>query len=100
MRAAYSRRLSRALRLDWPEVTWLADVDPFFYAARYLRAWALEAELSRDLRRDLGPEWFAEPAAGARIRALWAEGQPATASELLGREPDFAALTEELTARF
>jgi hypothetical protein len=86
------------MRLDWPEAMWLADVDPFFYAARYLRAWALEAELADELRESLGPDWFAEPEAGARLRALWSEGQPPTASELLGREPDFTALIAELLA--
>jgi len=42
---SYARRLSRAVGVDWPEETWLADVDAYFYAARYLRAWALETEL-------------------------------------------------------
>lgn len=96
LRGSYARTLSGALGLDWPEAMWLADVDPFFYAARYLRAWALEAELARELRESFGGGWFAEPEAGARLRALWAEGQPPTASELLGREPDFTALIGEL----
>lgn len=98
LRSSYARTLSSAMRLDWPEAMWLADVDPFFYAARYLRAWALEAELADELRESLGPDWFAEPEAGARLRALWSEGQPPTASELLGREPDFTALIAELLA--
>lgn len=96
LRRSYALRLSRALGIDWPEETWLADVDPFFYAARYLRAWALESELARDLATELGPEWFREPEAGRRLRALWAEGQPWSARELLGREPDLSALAAEL----
>ncbi len=96
LRSTYARRLSEALRLEWPEATWLSDVDPFFYAARYLRAWALEAELAGELSTALGPEWFTEPEAGARLLELWGEGQPRAANELLGREPDFAALTSEL----
>ncbi len=96
LRTTYAQRLSDALRLDWPEATWLSDVDPFFYAARYLRAWALEAELADELSTALGPEWFTEPEAGERLLELWGEGQPRRAGELLGREPDFAALTSEL----
>lgn len=96
LRSTYSRRLSEALHLDWPQATWLSDVDPFFYAARYLRAWALEAELAGELSAALGPEWFTEREAGARLLELWGEGQPRAAGELLGREPDFAALTSEL----
>ncbi|HEV2075828.1 MAG TPA: hypothetical protein VGR10_06285 [Thermoleophilaceae bacterium] len=96
LRRSYARRLSSALKIDWPEETWLADVDPFFYAARYLRAWALESELAGDFAGELGPEWFREPEAGRRLRDLWAEGQPWSARELLGREPDLSALSAEL----
>jgi hypothetical protein len=95
LRRSYSRRLSDALRVEWPEGTWLADVDPFFYAARYLRAWALEATLARDLTDRFGPAWFSEPEAGAELSRLWAEGQPARAEELMGA-PDPAPLIEEL----
>src|SRR4051794_14671936 len=41
----YSRRLTRALGVDWPRELHLVDVDPGFYVAAYLRAWALEAAL-------------------------------------------------------
>ena len=99
LRAAYADRLSRALGLDWPEGTWRSAVDPFFYAARYLRAWALEAELASELTANAGPGWFAEPETGTRLVELWRQGQPATARELLGREPDFSALTAELVDR-
>lgn len=98
LRATYARRLGAALQLDWPEATWLSDVDPFFYAARYLRAWALEAELAEELVDAHGPEWFTEPEAGTKLLELWGAGQPPRASELLGREPDFSALTRELAS--
>jgi hypothetical protein len=95
LRRSYSRRLSDALRLDWPEETWLADVDPFFYAGRYLRAWSLEASLTRDLRTRHGPAWFAEPEAGVELARLWSQGQPARAEDLMG-SPDPSALVAEL----
>lgn len=96
LRVVYADRLSRALGIEWPEETWLSDVDPFFYAARYLRAWALEAELASGLAASAGPQWFAEPETGARLVELWRQGQPATARDLLGHDPDFSALTAEL----
>jgi hypothetical protein len=96
LRSTYASRLSRAVGVDWPQDTWLADVDPFFYAARYLRAWALEAELAQELASDLGPEWFFQPDAGRRLVELWSRGQTSSAAELLGREPRFGALTAEL----
>jgi hypothetical protein len=80
----YSRRLSDAVRVDWPRATWLADVDPFFYAARYLRAWALEMHLRRLLRGRFGEDWFDRREAGELLRSVWARGQAADAEELLG----------------
>ena len=75
--AVYARRLSEAVRVEWPAVSWLADVDPFFYAARYLRAWALETHLRAALRERFGAAWFDEPEAGAFLRELWSAGQGA-----------------------
>lgn len=83
LRADYARRLSAAVHVDWPAATWLSDVDPFFYAARYLRAWALEARMARALTDRFGAAWFDEPAAGVLLRRLWSSGQRAELEELL-----------------
>jgi hypothetical protein len=95
----YARELSQAVRVDWPRATWLSDVDPFFYAAAYLRAWAFETHLRRELRERFGELWFEEADAGALLRSLWREGQRQPADELLaelnGAELDFGALLEE-----
>jgi hypothetical protein len=82
--ARYSERLSGAVGVDWPATSWLSDVDAFFYAARYLRAWAFETHLRRVLSDRFGPRWFAEPEAGTVLRSLWREGQARCADELLG----------------
>ena len=55
LRAVYARRLSEAVGVEWPEETWLTDVDPFFYASRYLRAWALEITPAQAARGALRP---------------------------------------------
>jgi hypothetical protein len=89
MPATYARRLSEATHVSWPEGTWLSDVDPFFYAARYLRAWAFDAELRALLLERFGDAWFDEPAAGELLAGLWREGQ----------RQDAAALLEALTGR-
>lgn len=86
----YARRLSEALHVDWPRATWLADVDPFFYAACYLRAWVLERQVAHALSEEFGNRWWAERAAGDRLRAIWSRGQRAHGEELLaelGGEP-------------
>ena len=79
--AVYARRLSDAVHVDWPAVSWLSDVDPFFYVARYLRAWALETHLRSALRERFGEAWFDEPEAGAFLRELWSAGQGAAGGE-------------------
>jgi hypothetical protein len=94
--ADYAARLGSALRVDWPRETWLADVDPFFYAARYLRAWAFEEHLRRSMRERFGELWFTQPEAGAVLAGLWRSGQARTADELLaeltGERLDLTAL--------
>ena len=101
--AVYAEKLSRAAGVDWPRATWLSDVDPFFYAAAYLRAWALETHLRRELHERFGELWFEERAAGELLRSLWREGQRRPAHELLaglnGAELDLSALLAEFDQR-
>jgi hypothetical protein len=96
----YASLLSGALRISWPRQTFLADVDPGFYCACYLRAWALETHIRRWLRERFGHEWFASPAAGEALRGLWREGQRLTPDELLdaltGERLDFGVLVDDL----
>lgn len=82
--SSYASRLTRAVGVPWPAESHLVDVDPGFYVAAYLRAWALEAGLRALLTERFGPVWFAEPEAGALLRSLWAQGQRLDAGELLG----------------
>ncbi len=103
LRAVYARRLSEAVGVEWPEETWLTDVDPFFYASRYLRAWALESHLRKLLEERFGPAWFEEREAGDLLIDLWRRGQRDGADQLLGEltgaSLDFSALLQERVAR-
>jgi len=94
----YARRLSEAVHVEWPAATWLSDVDAFFYVAAYLRAWALETHLRRELRDRFGEVWFEDRRAGELLRELWKQGQREPAHELLrrltGAELDFSALLD------
>jgi len=100
LREVYARRLGDALHVKWPSESWLSDVDPFFYAASYIRAWALETHVRRLLHERFGELWFEEPEAGAFLKSLWAEGQSVRGDELLheltGAELDFGALLDDL----
>ena len=96
----YARLLSDAVGVDWPRVTYLSDVDPGYYAANYLRAWAFETHLRRVLRERFGEEWFTRAEAGDLLRSIWREGQRLSADELLAQvtdeQLDFAVMLEEV----
>jgi hypothetical protein len=101
--ADYEARLSAAVGVPWPSTTYLADVDPGFYAAAYLRAWALETHLRATLRARFGPAWFDDREAGAFLRELWSQGQRLDAVELLAEVTgdsspglDFGAMLADL----
>jgi hypothetical protein len=96
----YARLLGDATRVaEWPAVSWLADVDPGFYVACYLRAWALETAWRRALRERFGQRWFESAEAGGWLRGLWRHGQRLRAEELLqealGEQLGFEALAAE-----
>jgi hypothetical protein len=99
MPARYAALLTDAVGVPWPRASWLADVDEGFYAACYLRAWALETRWRAALRERFGERWFGSPSAGEWLRGLWSRGQRLDAGELLaeaaGGELDFAALAQD-----
>jgi len=100
LREVYAQRLGDALHVDWSPQSWLSDVDPFFYAAAYIRAWALETHVRRLLVERFGELWFEEPEAGEFLKTLWAQGQSMRGDELLaeltGEELDFGSLLDDL----
>jgi hypothetical protein len=100
MPGLYSELLGEAVGIDWPSTTYLSDVDPGFYAANYLRAWAFETFLRDQLRERFGPEWFTRREAGDLLRSYWREGQRLDADDLLaevsGAQLDFAVMEREV----
>jgi hypothetical protein len=97
----YAGALSEAVRVEWPAAMWLTDVDPAFYVANYLRAWALETHVRALLRERFGETWFEQPEAGATLIELWRDGQRRSAEEIatgLGVEVlSFEAVLADLT---
>lgn len=102
LRQVYSSLLSEALHLRWPDEMFLSDVDPFFYSARYLRAWALEAKLRNRLVQSFGKLWFESESAGTWLRELWQAGQGTGADDLAraldGEGLAFDVLADQWTA--
>jgi hypothetical protein len=99
----YARHLSEAVGVEWPQISYLADVDEGYYVASYLRAWAFEARLRRVLRERFGEEWFTRREAGDFLRSLWRDGQRLGPEELLaqngGGELDFGVMLDEVGVR-
>ena len=100
----YRELLARATLVDWPHELSLADVDPFFYAGRYLRAWIFEAQLRQHLREHFDEEWYRNDRTGPFLLALWQQGQRQTVEELaaelglgpLSLDPLLAQITADL----
>jgi len=76
------------------------DVDPGFYAARYLRAWQLQAALAEHLTQHHDVDWYRNPRAGVDLQDLMRRGQedPAhvLAEQVTGARLSFEAVTERL----
>jgi hypothetical protein len=98
----YAERLTAATGVRYPRDGHLADMDPGFYSADYLRAWIRHAQLRSYLIGEIGDDWWQSAKTGDLLRALFAEGTKPSSEEIanrLGFEPnDTAPLITELTA--
>jgi hypothetical protein len=98
----YAELLTEATRFRFPEEDFLRDVDPGFYAARYLRAWQLEAALAGALVEQFDHDWYRNPRAGGFVRDLMRRGQAEDAGRLAenvtGAPLSFAPVIQRLTA--
>jgi hypothetical protein len=82
----YVERLTSATTFRYDGADAFVDVDPRFYAARYLRAWQLQALLTETLVERFDEDWWRNPRAGPWvIGALMGEGQRELAGELAER---------------
>jgi len=60
----------------------LFDLDDFFYAASYLRAWAFEVSLREHLKTRFGRRWWSSSRAGDLLKQLWETGDTYSADEM------------------
>jgi oligoendopeptidase F len=77
----YAKILEDALKFKHPEIHYLYDVDPGFYAANYLRAWMFEVQLRTVLDDRFGSTWWKEKECGKFLKELWSTGQKYTADQ-------------------
>ena len=78
----YAELLTDGVRVRYDETEHLSDLDDGFYAANYLRAWALEAQLREYLKTRFGARWWTSRKAGDMLIDLWNTGQRYTAENL------------------
>lgn len=82
----YVDRLTSATTFRYDRSDAFVDVDPRYYAARYLRAWQLQALLAETLTERYDVDWWRNPRAGPWVcGTLFGEGQRELADELAQR---------------
>ncbi len=82
----YVETLSSATTFRYRTADAFVDVDPRFYASRYLRAWQLQAVLAQALTDRYDEDWFRNPRAGPwLVGQLFGEGQRELGDELAAR---------------
>jgi hypothetical protein len=82
----YVATLTGATGFQYQRADAFVDVDPRFYAARYLRAWQLQSLVAESLVERFNADWWRNPSAGPWIvQELFACGQRELAEELAQR---------------
>jgi len=98
----YAGLLTDATGFRYEDEDALLDLDDGFYAARYLRAWQLEATLRETLTERFDEDWFRNPRTGPVLLELFGRGQrddaDALARSVVGAPLGFGPLTRQVTA--
>jgi hypothetical protein len=97
----YVEQLSAATSFRYSPADAFVDVDPRYYAARYLRAWQLQALITETLVERYDSDWWRNPRAGPWIvQALFGEAQRELAHEqaerVSGKGLSFAPLVRSI----
>ncbi|MEO8563581.1 MAG: hypothetical protein ABI601_16005 [bacterium] len=97
----YVETLTAATTFQYARADAFVDVDPRFYAARYLRAWQLQALITETLVTRYDADWWRNPRAGPWIvQSLFSEAQRELAQEqaerVSGKALSFAPLVRSI----
>lgn len=82
MDEVYRKSLEDALLFKVSKERYLRDVDNYFYASNYLRAWVLDAQLGEYFEIRHGDQWFSTYGAGNELKKLWSYGNKYGTTEL------------------
>ena len=98
----YEELHTAALHVSVPKGYFLYDVDPHLYAARYLRAWALEARLHPFMQERFNEDFWRNPATGRWLAERFERGQredaEAIAAQLTGKKLSLVEAGERLVS--
>lgn len=97
----YVELLTGATSFQYARADAFVDVDPRYYAARYLRAWQLQALIAETLVENYNVDWWRNPRAGPWIvESLFGEAQRELAHEqaarVAGKQLSFAPLVRSI----
>lgn len=97
----YVETLTSATGFRYQRADAFVDVDPRFYAVRYLRAWQLQSVLAESLVERFNEDWWRNPKAGPfLVGELFSHGQRESAQEqatrVSGKELSFAPLVRAI----
>ena len=97
----YVQLLTSATSFQYSPADAFVDIDPRYYAARYLRAWQLQALIAETLVEQNNVDWWRNPRAGPWIaESLFGEAQRELAQEqaqrVAGKGLSFAPLVRKV----
>ena len=97
----YVEQLTSATGFQYARADAFVDVDPRYYAARYLRAWQLQALLTETLVQQFNADWWRNPRCGPwMVESLFGEAQRELAHEqatrVSGKSLSFAPLVRSI----
>jgi hypothetical protein len=97
----YVDQLTSATGFQYARADAFVDVDPRYYAARYLRAWQLQALLTETLTLKFDADWWRNPRCGPwMVESLFGEAQRELAHEqamrVSGKALSFAPLVRKI----
>lgn len=81
----YKQILSSANSMEYPQETYLKDVDEGFYCTNYIRAWMFQSQLEEYIYTKFGRDWYKKKKAGSFLRELWQYGQKYPPEEILSQ---------------
>jgi hypothetical protein len=83
--SGYCKWLNRATGFNYEPDGYLIDMDPDFYSAEYVWAWAGADLVQQHLYDEFGTDWFRKPQAGDFLRQISLEGRKNSLEDALSK---------------